>query len=122
MNISDYRLLKSHFGKIKPVRFAQAPRTKPEEPQHPPEYPAPIEIPNPTEIPSPVPGDAPVELPGPEENPTPEIEPPKEQLSDNALSQSVMNASSRTDTGFVTVHVQQIRSLRTTLIRFRQLN
>lgn len=114
MNISDYRLLKSHFGKIKSVRFAQAPRTKPEEPQHPPEYPAPIEIPHPTEIPSPVPGDTPQEFPGPEQNPKPEIEPPKEQSADQPSLQSPSTV------GPVVVRVQKIRSQRTTLIRFRQ--
>jgi hypothetical protein len=103
MNISDYRLLKSHFGKITPARFGQAPRTKPEAPKEPPEYPTPIEIPDPTEIPPPVPGDAPIELPGPEENPTPEIEPPKEQLNTH---------------GTFSIRIQQIRSQRSTLIKF----
>ena len=133
MNISDYRLLKKHFGKIPPAKVAQAQRAQhgefgapgkingqPEEPNGPPEYPAPIEIPNPTEIPSPVPGDTPTELPVPEKNPTPEIEPPKERLA-AAVPIRRANLAHCVDCSPphpLTIRIQQINSRRTTLIRF----
>jgi len=111
MNISDYRLLQSHFNQIPAIRPVRAPRVRWQDPQNPPEYPTPIEIPDPTEIPPPVPGDAPQELPGGEENPAPEIEPPKEQMTDDRRARD-------TATFTLTIRIQQIRSRRTTLIRF----
>lgn|GEM_PF-2181389 len=117
MKISDFRLHKNNLGKIIPATAAQGPGTKPEQPRHPPEYPAPIEIPNPTEIPSPVPGDAPTEFPGPDENPTPEIEPPKEELIAGFSLRSQKTPKTESGTSGLFIRVNHTRARRIFLIR-----